>query len=150
MNKSGIFNSFKAVLIGAMMITLAACGGVAHAGALTQNFVSDNGRVFQVDHALSVDRDAVRGTIAVQQINGSYQYFADASGGVWAKVLPALKADKWVQVGTSNRFMALTFVSEVTCFSASGTTAFGWATVPSAEYFVDGCALHAKVKAASN
>lgn len=145
-----MFKSIKAVIIGAAMIALAACGQVAQAGALTQNFVADNGRVFQVDHALSVDRDVPNGRIVVQQVNGGFQYFADASGGVWAKVLPTLKADKWVQVGTSNRYMALTFVSEVTCWPSSGSTVFAWATVANAEQFLDGCALHARVKAASN
>lgn len=131
---------------------LVACGGNAQAATLTQNFKADNARVFQIDHALSVEK-LTDSRIAVTQINGSMQYFSDATGAVWSKVLLVVNpaggnSPKWIAVSGTNRFIATTFQSEISC--SGGQTVMGWATVGAAEYLADGCTLYNAVVSKAN
>ena len=120
----------------------------ATAATLTLNFVADNGLVFQIANVFSVDYDG--SSVIVRMPNGSNQYFADASGGVYAKVLASAGfSSRFVRVNaTSNRYMNTQLASEISC--VSNQTAFGYYSANNPEFFNDGCALHNAVKAASN
>jgi hypothetical protein len=126
---------------------LALSAFAATAATLNLNFVADNGRVFQIANVFSVDYDG--SSVIVRMPNGSNQYFADASGGVYAKIKASDGfSSRFVRVGTSNRYMNTQLASEISC--VSNQTAFGYYSANNPEFFNDGCALHNAVKAASN
>jgi hypothetical protein len=148
------FSRFKMFAVVAIACALAACGGQAYAGTgtLTQAYTAGVGgdgqqRVFQVDHALSVDYDTETARIKVQQVNGGWQLFADPNRAVYDKVVAALPASKWVRVGSTTRYVQVGFASEINCWSSG--TAIGYATAGT-ETFADGCALHQRVKQLAN
>lgn len=121
----------------------------ASAGALTQNFVADNGRVFQIANVLSVDYNGW--SVVIKTANGGNQYFDDATGAVYARIISSAGFNsRFVRVGTSNRYMnTQTNISEISCIS--NQTVFAWAIgANQPEYFNDGCALHTAVRNASN
>lgn len=119
----------------------------ANAATLTENFVASNGQVFQIHSVLSVEKGA--GVIYVKQATGSIHPFADATGAVWTKVLNSANfSQHYIRVGTTDRYMNTTVITEISCVSSQ--TVFGYYSASQPEWFQDGCALHTAVRNASN
>ena len=139
-----IFKSLSALIAVACLL---ACGG-AQAAPLSYNFVADSGQVFQTKNVLSVEK--APGYVKVRQMSGTVQSFPDATGAVFNKVLnsPSFAAS-FVQVPGTTRYVNTTVVTEVLCYSGT-QTAIGYPSPVQAEFFNDGCQLHAVVKASSN
>lgn len=131
----------------AMCVGLAACGA-AHAGVLTQNFVSDDGKVFQVEHALSVEK--VPGAVQVTNSNATTYSYPDATGALYTKILnsPGFYSH-FYQIGGTLLHMNTTVVTQITCYSGGTQTAFAYPAT-SARFFPDSCAAVNAIKAASN
>lgn len=143
-----LYNRISLVVMAAMM--LAACGaGAAHAGVLTQNFVSDNNQVFQVENALSVEK--VAGAVNVTYINGSTLSFGDATGAVYNKILnsPGFYGH-FYQIGGTLIHMNTTVTSQILCYSGGTQTAFAYPINVQARTFPDNCAAFNAIKAQSN
>jgi len=135
---------FLAVFATAAMLVLSAS---ASAGPLAKNYVADNGKVFQTEHVLSVE--SVPGEVRVKQLTGSVHHFPDASGAVFQKVRTSPTfAASFVQVPGTNRFMKTDSTTEISCISSQ--TVFAYPSSAPAEWFADGCQLHAVVKASAN
>lgn len=131
----------------AMCIGLAACGA-AHAGVLTQNFVSDDGKVFQVEGAVSVEK--VAGAVQVTNTNGTTYSYADGTGALYTKILnsPGF-GSHFYQIGGTLLHMNTTLVTQITCYSGGTQTAFAYPASP-VRFFADSCAAVNAIKAASN
>lgn len=137
----------KLILVSALASSVM-FSNTTEAATLTLNFVSDTGKVFQIASILSVDWNG--SSVVVRMPNGSDQYFADASGSVYAKVLASAGfSSRFIRVNaTSNRYMNTQLASEISCIG--NQTAFGYYSANNPEFFNDACALHNAVKAASN
>lgn len=137
----------------ATVIILCACGGNAKAATLPDNFVSQDGRIFQLANAVSVEKQGPLSYIKVTMIDGNPQSFYDASGAVWTKVVAymgAAGASKWQAVSGQNMYINTTFQTEIKCIVNQGQTVMAWPTVPNPLYLNDGCAFYNAVKARSN
>ena len=117
------------------------------AATLTQNFVSTDNKVFSIDQARELSFPTGAVTVIFVDGNSSYVYLADVGGGVAVKVKASANFSKFVQLGTTGRYLRPEFAKYITC-SSSGTV-IGW-NVGGAETIADGCAFHAVVKALSN
>lgn len=119
----------------------------ASAATLPENFAASDGRVFQIHSALSVEKGA--GVIYIKAASGSVFPFADSTGAVWTKVINSANFNqRYVKVPNTDRYMNTTFSVEISCISQQ--TVFSYPTSAPAEWFQDGCALHAIVKNSSN
>lgn len=125
---------------------LAACGGNAIAGTLTQNFVADDGRVFVVQDALSVEK--VANAVLVTGKNGTTYSYPDATGALFTKILNSAGfSSHFIQVAGTLQYVNTTVPVYIMCFT--GKTYFADETGPG-RYFNDGCALVNAIRAASN
>jgi hypothetical protein len=134
----------KKVLFAAVALLASFAAGAA---PLTQNFVADNGKVFQINHVLSVEK--VPGFVNVKQALGTVHPFPDATGAVFQKVRTSPGFDaSFVRVPGTDRYMKTTGTSEISCVSSQ--TVFAYPSQAPAEWFADGCQLHSVVKASAN
>lgn len=133
----------------ALCLGLVACGG-AHAGVLTQNFVSDDNKVFQVENALSVEK--VANAVQVTNINGTTYSYPDATGALYTKILNSTGfGSHFYQMGGTLLHMNTTVVTQITCYSGGTQTAFSYPfSTAQARFFADSCAAFNAIKAASN
>jgi len=125
-------------LLGAMSVAAQAAGPL-------QTFVSDDNKVFQVEHALSVTK--VPGALEVVTVNGTTYSYADATGALYTKVLNSAGfAAKFVQVGSTLIHMNTNQVTQITCYGGNQTAfAYPFSSVQ-VRFFPDACVLFNKVK----
>lgn len=117
------------------------------AATLPQNFAASDGKVFQINTALSVEKGA--GVIYVKHYSGTVMPFADATGTLWTKVLNSPNFSQYfIKIPNTDRYMNTTLSSEISCISSQTVFAYPFST--QAEWFQDNCALHTVVKNASN
>lgn len=129
---------------------LAACGAGANAATLTQNFVADNGIVFSVQYALSVEK--VPNALLVTSGNGTTYSYPDATGALYTKVLnsPGF-GSHYVQVTGTLLYMNTADIVQVLCFSGGTQTVITYPQgTAQARFFTDNCGLYNQIKAASN
>lgn len=134
----------------AICIGLIACGGSANAGTLTQNFVADDGKIFAVQYALSVEK--VPNAVLVTSGNGTTYSYSDATGALYTKVLnsPGF-GSHYVQVAGTLLYMNTADIVQVLCYSGGTQTVFTYPQgTAQARFFNDNCGLYNQVKAASN
>lgn len=146
---------FKLIVATLFIAILAACGGQAKAAPLNDKFTATDGTVFDVSHALAVEK--VTGGIKVTLIGLDANHnpirfdtaYVDSNGTVWAKFLA--KSDlstTFFRVGTSNRYIGARAAQTANCFGSS--TMLGYDPLLGGESISDGCVIYQAIKAVSN
>lgn len=138
--------SFFASLFAA--VSLAACGaGTAHAATLANSFADDNGALFNLAKTRTVEK--VAGGLTVTLDNGTAYSFADASGGVWSKLLASPEWTKKFVTANGALYINVDQTLSVICYGSQRQTAVSYNnTQPT--FYNDGCALAVAVKNGSN
>lgn len=137
----------KKLILGLLVSTfLAACGGSAQAGTLTQNFTGDSGNVFQVNDALSFKQ--VSGAVQVVAANGTTYSYPDSSGALFTKLVNATHGF-YVNVPGTMEYMNTIAPIYILCYSGS-QTGFAYAGSIPARFLPDGCALFNTIRSQSN
>ena len=142
--------SFRTVLA-VLFVALAMVGIISTASAapLNGNFVTGDNRVVQIEHILSFQKNDFNKSVDIKQVNGSLQPFADPTGALFNRMRSAAQLSGYfVQVPGTDRWLHTRKHTEVTCQNGQSLIAYGFVGQP--EYFADGCALHALIKANSN
>lgn len=147
--KTSTFRSMLATICALALFALAACGGGnAHAATLSGNFVSDDGKVFQIENAISIEK--VTGAVNVAAANGTTYAFADGTGALYNKILASVGfTSHYIQVPGTLMHMNTTAALYITCYGGN-QTAFAYPPNLPAKFFADNCALLNAIKAASN
>jgi hypothetical protein len=138
----------KTVIALSVCIALVACGGNASAGVLSQNFVADNGAVFQVNDALSFK--FVVGAVEVVSANGTTYSYPDATGNLYYKIItsPSVTAHYFQVVGTFEH-MNTTAAMSIVCYNGNKTT-FTYAQNIPPRLFADNCVMLNLIRGQAN
>lgn len=142
-----IFRAFSVLTLS--ILACAALSAPVGAATLSNNFKDINGKVFQTETVLSIEK--VGTAINIRDTAGSvHSYVDNGSGSVMSAVLAsAYVTSHYVQVPGQSKYMHTTNATEVICYSGT-QTAFSYPGTTPAEFFADGCQLWQAVKAVSN
>lgn len=126
---------------------LAACGGHANAGTLTQNFKGDSGYVTQIHTALSFKQ--VSGAVEVVAANGSTYSIPDTSGALFNKLINA-SVGTFVNIPGTLEYISTLAPLYILCYSNGTQTGFAYNTPAQARFIPDNCALYNSIRSQSN
>lgn len=139
---------FRPAMLCATVLAALSIGSVASAASLTNNFKDSNGKVFQTETVLSIEK--VGTAINIRDAAGLVHSYVDSTGSVMTAVLASsYVASHYVQVPGTSKYMHTTNASDITCYYSSQSM-FTYPGATQQEAFADGCQLWQAVKAISN